>query len=59
MVGDSWAADIEGARAAEIRAIWFNPTRAATPDSSIEVEQLTAFEPADEVARIILGLADR
>jgi HAD superfamily hydrolase (TIGR01549 family) len=57
MVGDSWVADIEGARATGIRAIWFNPTGAAAPDSSIDVEQLTAFEPADEIAKIIL--ADR
>jgi HAD superfamily hydrolase (TIGR01549 family) len=45
MVGDSWAADIEGARAAGIRAVWFTPrcqavnrerpagTRAAVHDS--------------------------
>ena len=24
MIGDSWPADIEGARAAGVRAIWFN-----------------------------------
>ena len=53
MVGDSWVADIDGARAAGIRAIWFNPTGAAAPDST--VEQLTAFEPSDRVAKIILG----
>lgn len=57
MVGDSWLADIEGARAAGIRPIWFNPTRAAAPDPTIEVDQLTAFEPSDKVAEMIL--ADR
>ena len=31
MVGDSWANDIAGARDAGIRAVWFNPERAARP----------------------------
>jgi FMN phosphatase YigB (HAD superfamily) len=26
MIGDSWTADVEGARSAGIRAIWFNRT---------------------------------
>ncbi len=55
MVGDSWAADIEGARAAGIRAVWFNPAGATVPDSSTDVQQLTAFEPADAAIQIILG----
>ena len=41
MVGDSWAADIEGARAAGIRPIWFN--RAGRP-------------PPDGVSRRVRGL---
>ena len=53
MIGDSWAADIEGARAAGIRAVWFNPTEAPPPDPSTDVQQLRSFEPADEVAKII------
>jgi putative hydrolase of the HAD superfamily len=55
MVGDSWAADIEGARAAGIRAIWFNPTGVVAPDSAADVEQLRSLEPTDEVLRVILG----
>ena len=55
MVGDSWAADIEGARAAGIRAIWFNPTGAVATDSAADVEQLRSLEPTDEVLRLILG----
>lgn len=35
MVGDSWANDIEGARAAGIRAIWFNPDGHPAADSSV------------------------
>lgn len=54
MIGDSWAADVEGARAAGIRAIWFNPAGAAAPDPYADVHQVTAWEPADDVMRIIL-----
>ncbi len=39
MIGDSWAADVEGARAAGIRAIWFNPAGAAAPDPYADVHQ--------------------
>ena len=41
MVGDSWTNDVEGARLAGVRAIWFNPSRsirpagAAPPDGEI------------------------
>ena len=35
MVGDSWANDIEGARAAGIRAIWFNRVSVPPPDPSV------------------------
>ncbi len=31
MVGDSWANDVEGARQAGLRAVWFNRVRAARP----------------------------
>jgi putative hydrolase of the HAD superfamily len=54
MVGDSWTADIEGARAARIRPIWFNPTGAPAPDRSAAVTQLRALEPVDEIVKIIL-----
>jgi len=55
MVGDSWTADVEGARAAGIRAIWFNPTGSAPPDRRSDVEQLNSLEPTEEVLRVILG----
>jgi HAD superfamily hydrolase (TIGR01549 family) len=55
MVGDSWIADIEGARAAAIRAIWFNPSGSAPPYARAHVEQLQSLEPTHEVLRVILG----
>ena len=53
MVGDSWANDIEGARALGIRAIWFTRTGAAPADPSVDV--LQSLEPADAVLAKILG----
>ncbi len=32
MVGDSYAADVQGAKAAGLRAVWFNPTAAPCPE---------------------------
>jgi putative hydrolase of the HAD superfamily len=53
MVGDSWAADIAGARASGIRAIWFNPHHAPVPEGETGVPQLHALEPPDAVMRMI------
>jgi putative hydrolase of the HAD superfamily len=53
MVGDSWSADIAGARAAGIRAIWFNPRRLPAPDDREPIAQLYAFEPVPDAMRII------
>jgi HAD superfamily hydrolase (TIGR01549 family) len=55
MVGDSWIADIEGARGVGIRAIWFNPSGSAAPHTGVHVEQLRGFEPTDEVLQLILS----
>jgi putative hydrolase of the HAD superfamily len=54
MVGDSWAADVVGAIAAGIRAIWFNPLGRAAPDPDALIEELKALEPAEAVAEVIL-----
>lgn len=54
MVGDSWAADVVGARAARIRAIWFNPAGAPAPDASVHVDQLRTLGPVEPVMRSIL-----
>ena len=53
MVGDSWAADITGAHAAGIRAVWFNPRQLAVPDDRVPVAQLESFEPISDAMRII------
>jgi HAD superfamily hydrolase (TIGR01549 family) len=45
MIGDSWAADIEGARAAGIRAIWFNPAGRPIPARAKPAAVLAAFDP--------------
>jgi HAD superfamily hydrolase (TIGR01509 family) len=45
MIGDSWAADIEGARAAGIAAIWFNPGGLPAPDPTAAVPELRMLEP--------------
>lgn len=47
MVGDAWATDILGARAAGVRAVWFNRRGGARPDDG--VVELRDLEPADAV----------
>jgi putative hydrolase of the HAD superfamily len=56
MVGDSWLADVEGARAAGIRVIWFNPSGSAPPYARAKVEQLQSLEPTHEVVNVILRI---
>jgi putative hydrolase of the HAD superfamily len=51
MFGDAWATDIAGATAAGIRAVWFNPEGAASPDP--RVDQVESLEPLDAVLRIL------
>jgi HAD superfamily hydrolase (TIGR01549 family) len=53
MVGDSWANDVEGARAAGIRAVWFS--RDGTPARASDVQTIFSLEPAQDVLRLILG----
>ena len=50
MVGDSWPADVVGARATGIRPIWFNP-RAPRPSPNADVVEIYALEPVDEAMR--------
>ena len=52
MIGDSWPADIVGARALGIPAVWFNPSGAAPPDLSVPV--LRALEPAEAAMQLIV-----
>lgn len=46
MVGDSWSADVQGAHAAGIRAIWLNRSGRTCPDASLaqEIATLDALE---------------
>ena len=52
MVGDSWKNDVEGARAAGIRAVWFNRDGDEAPDPSVPV--LRSLAPSPETLRVIL-----
>jgi putative hydrolase of the HAD superfamily len=52
MVGDSWPADIVGARAVGIPAVWFNPSGDEPPDRAVPV--LRALQPAEAAMRTIL-----
>ena len=58
MVGDSWKADVAGARAAGIRAIWFNPLGVPAPAGEPAAAELRSLNPVDAVVRMILD-ADR
>ena len=53
MVGDSWPNDVEGARAAGIRAIWFNRDGRSAPDPAVPV--LRSLEVSTESWRIVFG----
>ncbi len=53
MLGDSWTADVAGARACGIRAIWFN--RHGLPAPEPGVEEIRALEPPETVMRIFFG----
>jgi putative hydrolase of the HAD superfamily len=56
MVGDSWQSDIAGARAAGIRAVWFNPQRLPRPLPHYdEVDEIHGLVPAEEVAKRLLA----
>jgi putative hydrolase of the HAD superfamily len=52
MVGDSWSADVMGARSLGIPAIWFNPHGAVPPDPAVPV--LRSLEPPDHAVQMIL-----
>jgi putative hydrolase of the HAD superfamily len=56
MVGDSWAADVLGSRAAGIRAVWFNPSRQPSPDPRLGVSELYALEPTPAALALILNV---
>lgn len=53
MIGDAWATDIEGARAAGIRAVWLN--RFGTPRPDPAVAELRSLESTADVLRLLVG----
>ena len=55
MIGDSWAADVAGALAADIRPIWFNPRRLPRPEPDGRVEEIHALEPVEPVLAAVFG----
>lgn len=52
MVGDSWEADVMGARAAGITPVWFNPARLPAPGPG--VRELHALAPPETALGAIL-----
>lgn len=52
MIGDSWESDITGARAAGIRAIWFNRFRVPRPGPET-VGEFRSFRPARDLASLV------
>ena len=53
MIGDSWAADVEGARAAGIRPIWFNRAGRPLPEMSAGVCTISTLAPMDALMTAI------
>lgn len=53
MVGDAWATDIEGARAAGVRPIWLNRFGVKSPDPA--VLEIRRLEPVDDVIEMIVS----
>ena len=58
MVGDSWAADVEGARGAGIRPIWFNRAGRRAPAASTAVTEVSTLVPMTAVMTAIFGPTD-
>jgi putative hydrolase of the HAD superfamily len=57
MIGDSWANDIGGARAAGLRGIWLNPGARPIPDTAGDVRELRSLEPVTKVIAAIFDPA--
>lgn len=54
MLGDSWASDVLGARAAAIRAVWLNRSRRPCPDPE-QCLELISLWPTEQVLERLLG----
>ncbi len=53
MVGDSWPADVIGAKQAGIAAVWFNPRQLPSPNPDLEVPELHSLHPVDQAIDVI------
>ena len=51
MLGDAWVADVQGAKAAGVTPVWFNPTGRKSPDS--RVAEITSLAPASESIAVL------
>jgi len=51
MLGDAWAADVEGAQSAGIVPVWFNRSGRVSPDPA--VEELASLEPAAHALAVL------
>ena len=59
MIGDAWATDIAGARAAGVRAIWLNPAGTPRPEAWPDVEEIQVLEPVSAVLSVVFGGRNR
>jgi HAD superfamily hydrolase (TIGR01509 family) len=55
MLGDSWTADVLGAHAAGVAAVWLNRHGRACPGPAL-ARELRALQPVDRVAALLLGV---
>jgi HAD superfamily hydrolase (TIGR01549 family) len=53
MIGDAWATDIDGAKAAGVRAVWLNRFGARRPDPA--VPELRSLESTADVLRVLVS----
>lgn len=58
MLGDSWASDVLGARAAGVRAVWFNRFRLPNPEPD-RVPEVQSLRPALSVERVLALPSER
>ncbi len=58
MLGDSWVSDVLGARAAGVRAVWFNRFRLPNPEPN-RVPEVQSLRPAVSVERVLALPSER
>lgn len=58
MIGDSWHADVMGARQVGIEAIWFNRLGLPCPDPTMATE-IRSFEPTEKLLALLGIISDK